>query len=221
MKVEAVGEGVNARKRVYRAPQRDTAAARTREAIVAAGADVFVRLGWSGATMRGIADQAGVSIKTVEARYGKKAALLRDVVYYAIAGEVVDAPTAPRESVAAMKAAGEAAEMLRLHARHVRSINERAAGIFWTVEHAAQADDEAAVLWAQLLENRRFGARWAAKTFLGKPGLPSIPEQAYVEDVFWVGIEPGMYRSLTLGRGFTPDQFETWTENLYVRMLLG
>lgn len=215
-----MGEEVNAPKRAYRAPQRDTAAARTREAIVAAGADAFVRLGWSGATMRGIADQSGVSIKTVEARYGKKAALLKDVVYYAIAGEVVDAPMAPRESIAAMKAAGDAAEMLSLHARHVRTINERAAGIFWTVEHAAQADQDAAVLWAQLFEDRRFGARWAAKTFLAKPGAPSNPDQSYVEDVFWTGIEPGMYRSLTLGRGFTPDHFETWTENMYVRMLL-
>jgi len=33
---------------------------------VAAGKDAFERLGWSGATMRGVAGQAGVSVKTVE-----------------------------------------------------------------------------------------------------------------------------------------------------------
>jgi AcrR family transcriptional regulator len=215
-----VGESVNPSRRTYRAPQRDAAAARTREAIVAAGADAFVRLGWSGATMRGIADQASVSIKTVEARYGKKAALLKDVVYYAIAGQVVDVPTPPRESITAMKSAGTAAEMLKLHARHVRTISVRAAGIFWVVEHAAQADEDAAVLWSQLLDDRRFGARWAAKTLLTKPDLPRGIRQSYAEEVFWMGIEPASFRSLTLGRGFTPDQFESWIEDFYVRMLM-
>ena len=179
-----------------------------------------MQLGWSGTTMRRVADQAGVSIKTVEARYGRKVTLLKDVVYYAIAGEVVDTPTAPRDSIAEMKAAGDAAEMLKLHARHVRAIGERAAGIFWVVEHAAAADADAAALWSQLLEGRRFGAWWAAKTLRSKPGLPTTTRQADAEEVFWMGIDPGTYRSLTLGPGFTPAQFELWIENFYVRMLL-
>ncbi|WP_156392281.1 MULTISPECIES: hypothetical protein [unclassified Nocardioides] len=185
-----------------------------------AGADAFVRLGWSGATMGCIAEQASVSIKTVEARYGKKAALLKDVVYYAIAGQVVDVPTAPRESITAMKEAGTATEMLKLHARHVRAIAVRSAGIFWVAEHAAQADEDAAVLWSQLLDGRRFGARWAARTLLTKSGLPRSTRQSYAEQVFWMGIEPATFRSLTLGRAFSPDQFEAWIEDFYVHMLM-
>ncbi|HEY5986171.1 MAG TPA: TetR family transcriptional regulator, partial [Streptosporangiaceae bacterium] len=60
-------DAVKPSRRPYHAPQRAAAAARTREAIVAAAKDVFEHLGWSGATMRGVADQAGVSVKTVEA----------------------------------------------------------------------------------------------------------------------------------------------------------
>ena len=45
-------------KRAYDAPRRAAAAARTREAIVTAAKDAFEALGWSGATMRGIAAQA-------------------------------------------------------------------------------------------------------------------------------------------------------------------
>ncbi len=66
-------DAVKSPRRAYHAPQRAAAAARTRETIVAAAKEVFERLGWSGATMRGVADQAGVSIKTVEAHYGTKA----------------------------------------------------------------------------------------------------------------------------------------------------
>src|SRR6185312_12817859 len=91
--------------RPYHAPQRAAAAARTREAIVTAAKDAFERLGWPGATMRGIADQAGVSVKTVEALYRTKAELLKHVVDYAIARHLRPIPVTGREPVAAMQAA--------------------------------------------------------------------------------------------------------------------
>jgi AcrR family transcriptional regulator len=108
------------------------AAARTREAIVAAAKDAFERLGWSGATMRAVADRAGVSVKTVEALYRTKAELLKTVVDYAIAGDIRPVPILGREPVAAMQAARDAPAMLLLHAHQVRSISSRAAAIFWS-----------------------------------------------------------------------------------------
>ena len=86
-------------------PQRAAAAARTREAIVTAATDVFERLGWSGATMRGVADQAGVSVKTVEALYRTKAELLKEAVDYAIAGDLRPIPVLGREPAAARRGA--------------------------------------------------------------------------------------------------------------------
>jgi AcrR family transcriptional regulator len=71
---------------------------------MAAAQDVFERLGWSGATMRAVADQASVSVKTVEALYRTKAELLKAAVDYAIAGDVEPIPMLARESVAAMEA---------------------------------------------------------------------------------------------------------------------
>src|SRR5258708_4568760 len=83
-------------KRAYDAPRRAAAAARTREAIVTAAKDAFEALGWSGATMRGIAGHAGVSVKTVEALYGTKAGLLKTAIDYAIPGGPPQArPPAP------------------------------------------------------------------------------------------------------------------------------
>jgi TetR/AcrR family transcriptional regulator of autoinduction and epiphytic fitness len=68
--------------------------------------------------MRGIADQAGVSVKTVEALYRTKAELLKQVIEYAIAGDLRPIPILARESVAAIQAAPDAPTMLDLHARH-------------------------------------------------------------------------------------------------------
>ena len=207
-------------KRPYHAPQRAAAAARTREAIMAAAKDVFERLGWPGATMRGVADQAAVSVKTVEALYRTKAELLKQAIDYAIAGDVRPLPVLGRASVAAIQAAPDAPAMLDLHARHTHAISERAAPILWVAEQAAPAHPDIAKVWAQNNDNRRAGARWAATTLLTKPGLPPQISQRYAEEVFWIAIDPATYRSLTLGRGLSPSGFETWIRNFYGKMLL-
>jgi TetR/AcrR family transcriptional regulator of autoinduction and epiphytic fitness len=212
---------VKPEKRPYHAPQRAAAAARTREAVVTAAKDAFERLGWSGATMRGIAGQAGVSVKTVEALYRTKAELLTQVIDYAIAGDLRPIPILARESVAAIEAAADATAMLDLHARHhARGISERAAPILWVVEQAAPAHPEIARLWAQNSDNRRTGARWAATTLLSKPDVPPHIGQRYAEEVFWIAIDPATYRSLTLGRGLSPAGYETWIRDFYGKMLL-
>jgi len=207
-------------KRPYHAPQRAAAAARTREAIMAAAKDVFERLGWPGATIRGVADQAGVSVKTVEALYRTKAELLKQAIDYAIAGDVRPIPILGRASVAAIEAAPDAPAMLDLHARHARAISQRAAPILWVAEQAAPAHPDIAKVWAQNNDNRRAGARWTATTLLTKPGLPPQISQRYAEEVFWIAIDPATYRSLTLGRGLSPSGFETWIRNFYGKMLL-
>src|SRR5215469_4891337 len=215
-----IADPVNPPTRPYHAPRRAAAAARTREAIVAAAKDVFERLGWSGATMRAAADQAGVSIKTVEALYRTKAELLKQAVDYAIAGDLLPVPVTGRASVAALLAAPDASAMLSAHAHHTRSISSRAAPIFWVVEQAASAHPDIAGLWAQMSGNRRTGARLAAETLLTKPGLPPHVGQRYAEEVFWIAIDPATYRSLTLGRGLRPAGFESWIKNFYRKMLL-
>jgi TetR/AcrR family transcriptional regulator, regulator of autoinduction and epiphytic fitness len=213
-------DAVNPPSRAYHAPRRAAAAARTRESIVAAAQDAFERLGWSGTTMRAVADQAGVSVKTVEALFRTKAELLKTTVDFAIAGDLRPVPVLGRDSVAAMQDAPDALAMLRLHARHTCDINSRAALIFWVVEQAASDSKDMAALWAQMTENRRTGSHWAAVGLLAKPGLAPHVTQHYAEEVFWVAIDPATYRSLTLGRGFGLDDFEAWIRNYYEKMLL-
>jgi AcrR family transcriptional regulator len=214
-------DAVKPSRRPYHAPQRAAAAARTREAVVAAAKDAFERLGWSGATMRGIADQAGVSVKTVEALYRTKAELLKQAIDYAIAGDLRPIPILARASVAAIEAAPDAPTMLDLHARHhARGIGQRAAPILWVAEQAAPTHPDIATVWAQSNDNRRTAARWAAATLLTKPGVLPDLGQRYAEEVFWIAIDPATYRSLTTGRGLSPACFETWIRNFYDKMLL-
>src|SRR5215469_43616 len=141
-----MSDTVKTPKRLYHAPRRAAAAARTQEAIVTAAKDAFERLGWSGTTMRGIADQAAVSVKNVEALYRTKAELLKQVIDFAIAGDLRPVPVLGREPVAAMQAAPDAATMLDLHAHHARVTSGRVAPVLWVAEQAAPANQDVARL---------------------------------------------------------------------------
>ena len=207
-------------KRPYHAPQRAAAAARTRDAIVRAAKEQFEQLGWAGTTIRSVADAAGVSLKTVEAQFRTKAALLQLAVDYAIRGDLDPRPMPQRERIAEMEAAPDAGTMLRLHASHLRTINERSARIAWVVEHAAAGDPAVAPLWKQMNGNRSYAVGWVTRTLLAKPGRRRGLRRRNVEAIFWNALDWGTYRTLTEHAGLTPDEFQRWLEAYYRGTLL-
>jgi AcrR family transcriptional regulator len=216
-RLRATGKG---QKRAYHAPQRVAQAARTREAIIAAAKELFGQRGWAGTTVAAIAQAAGVSQKTVEAVFGTKAALLEAAVDYAIRGDIESVPVVRRAGVARIEAAPDATTMLRLHARHLRTINERSARIAWTVEQAAAGDPAVANLWQRMNDNRRFGVRWATETLLRKPGRRRGLARRQVEAAFWVALDWGTYRTLTEHAGLDSNRYEAWLWRYYAATFL-
>jgi AcrR family transcriptional regulator len=208
------------RKRSYHAPDREARAAQTRTAVVAAAKRQFEERGWAGTTVRGVAEAAGVSTKTVEALFGTKGTLLKTVVDYSIRGDLDPTPMPERDAIARMETAEDAQAMLELHAAHIRAVNERSARVAWAVEHAAATDATAAELWRTMNENRRFGIRWAVRTLLEKPGGDASLTPAGAEALFWVAFDWGTYRTLTTHAGLTPDEFQEWLAGYYRRVFL-
>jgi AcrR family transcriptional regulator len=208
------------RRRAYHAPAREAAAARTRAAIVAAARDRFEQLGWTGTTIAGVAAAAGVSSKTVEAGFGTKAALLQAAVEYAIRGDVEVVPMRQRPAVRRMEAAADAKQFLRLHAAHVRTINERSARLARAVEVAAGGDPAVSSLWGRMNENRAFAVRWAASTLLAKRGRRRGLRRADAIASFWVALDWGTYRTLTEHSGLSPAEFERWLRWWYAAAFL-
>jgi AcrR family transcriptional regulator len=169
--------------------------------------------------MRAIAEAAGVSQKTVEALYGTKARLLAETVTYAIRGDVEPVEMLRRPYILEMESVASAAEMLDLHAAHLRRVNERSAAIAFVVEQAAPADTDVQALWTRMNHNRLVGVRWAASTLCAKPGMRHLTGEA-LEPVFLVAFDWGTYRVLTSVGGLTPDEYEAWLASYYRRMLL-
>ena len=210
----------NRHKRRYDSSGRQAAAARRQLAVVTAARDAFERRGWAGVTVREIAEAAGVSQKTIEAVFGTKAAVLKAAVDYAIRGDIEALPIAGRESVHEMEHAGDAAEMLRLHASHLRVINARSARIAAVVEQAVAADPAVEALWRRMNDNRAHGVRWASKTLLRKPGRRPRLRRDHVESIFWVALDWGTYRTLTAQAGLDAAAYERWLRGYYAATLL-
>lgn len=206
--------------RAYRAPRREAGAARTRAAVAQAAAASFATRGWSATTMRLVAQEAGVSLKTVEALYGTKAALLSAAVDFAIRGDAEPLEMPLRPAVEQMEHASTAARFLDLHAAHVTGINARSAAVAAAVEQAATADQAVALLWGQMNRNRTYAARWATDLLLSLPGRRRGLVRADVEATFWVAVDWATYRTLTGHAGLSPSEFEGWLRRLYRRAFL-
>jgi hypothetical protein len=170
--------------------------------------------------MGAIADAAQVSIKTVEALYGTKPALLAAAVDYAIRGDPGQTPVIARQSARNVESAPDAATMLERHAEHIVAINERSARIARVVESAAGADPRVAELWQRMGHNRRFGARWAANTLLAKPGVRPDIEFEETTHSFVIALDWGTYRTLTDELGLDRQHAKTWLLHYYQRMFL-
>jgi hypothetical protein len=161
-----------------------------------------------------------VSQKTVEAVFGTKAALLEAAVDLAIRGDL-DAVSMPeRPAVAHMEAAPDAKTFLRLHARHLRVVNERSASVAWAVEQAASSDPAVAALWQRMDENRAFAVRWATRTLLAKRGRRRGLRRDAVAASFWVALDWAGFRTLTGRAGLTPDGYEAWLRSYYAAVFL-
>ena len=170
--------------------------------------------------MRALAEASGVSVKTVEALFGTKAVLLEEVVRFAIRGDLADVEMPQRQEVARIEAAPDARTMLRLHAAHLRAVNERSAGLAWAVEQAVPSDVAVARLWDQMNRNRTYAVGWAASTLLLKPGRRPRLRRRLVEASFWVALDWGTYRTLTVHAGLSAAGYEEWLRNYYASAFL-
>lgn len=207
-------------KRRYDAARRRAAAAERRLAVIEAARDAFEARGWAGTRIQEIGEAAGVSQKTVEALFGTKAALLRAAVDYAIRGDIEGVPMPQRDAIAEMERAADAATMLRLHARHLRTVNARSAGMAAVVEQAAAADPAVSTLWRRMNRNREYAVGWATDTLLAKRGRRRGLTRERARTTFWVALDWGTFRTLTALAGLDAEGYERWLNEYYERILL-
>jgi AcrR family transcriptional regulator len=201
---------VNGARRTYHSPLRAAAVQRTRRAIVTAASELFVERGYIAASLRDVAEIAGVARPTVAAAFGSKPALLRQVLDQALAGDDEPLPVAQRPWFAPVWQATQPRDVLAAYAEVVVLIGRRAARLFEVVHQAAGAAPEIRELWATLTRNRRAGAEMVVRKVVDTgPLRPGLTIDRAV-DSLWIFNDPAHYATLVLERHWSELDYRRW-----------
>jgi AcrR family transcriptional regulator len=209
----------NKAAREYHSPRRQEQARRTRERIIAAACDRFLASGYTAATMRGIANAAGVAVQTVELVFGTKRELLKAVIDVAIAGDGQPVPVLQRDWARAESTA-EVTEFLAIAGHAVRIVADRVAGLLAVVDEAASTDHEIAALARQLDAQRATTAAWIVTGIIERAPLRTGLRHEDAVDTIWLLMDPVVFRRLTRDRGWSPGHFQHWFTDSIHRLLL-
>jgi AcrR family transcriptional regulator len=213
--VDAAGKA----RREYRSPLRAEKARRTRQRVLVAAREVFIRDGYARATMRAIATAAGVSVQMVEQIFGTKRAVLKTVIDVALAGDDEPVGVADREWVRRARAATTFDDMLAITVAGVREISERLSDVVAIMTQAAAADEEIAALARMFDEQRRTGAAAIIAGLRTHRALRADLDGDTAVDTMWLLMDPVVYRRLTLDRGWSPAAYERWFLDTARRLL--
>ena len=183
----------------------------TRQKVLVAARDLFLRRGYSGATIEAIAKRAAVSPQTVYNVVGGKAALLKAVYDVTLAGDDAPVPMIERPLARAMLATGDPVECLRLYARMGREMAERAGPLIAVVfVQAAGRDPDVRAFVDKIEGERAIGTAGVAGHLARRFGLRDGLTEAQAGDVLWALTAPELLDRFTRRRGWSLDSYERW-----------
>jgi AcrR family transcriptional regulator len=207
-------------KRKYQSTVRANAAAATRAEIRGAASRLFVDRGYSATTMREIAEEAGVSERTVYAVFPTKVALLSEAIGVAIVGDDSPVPMAERADFRAALNERDGKWALELFVNGASEVLERAGALMMAGYEAAGTD-------AELRQAAKAGDRARAADFtlivnaLANHGAlrDDLPiEQA--TDILLALVSPQVHQLLRHQRARSPDEYRNLIQDVLQRVIL-
>jgi AcrR family transcriptional regulator len=208
------------RKRAYDASSRQESARATRGRILNEARHLFLKHGYSAATMADIAKAANVVIDTVYAAVGRKPALFRLLVETAISGEDEAVEAEQRDYVRAIRDEPDPERKLRIYASALCRIQPRLAPLFSVLQSAAPLDRDLKSLWREIDERRAANMRLFAENLAATGRMRPDISITTAADVIWSMNSPEYYLLLVEQRGWSLDQFERWLCDAWTRLLL-
>lgn len=181
----------------------------TRQRVIAAAQALFLRRGYTGATIEAIAARAGCSVQTVYNTVGGKAAVLKAVYDTLMAGDTEPVAILARPAALAMRTAPDPREMLARYARMGRDMTGRILPLLPILLSEGAAGDRDVRAFIETTESERAtGTAVVAAQLQERFGLRvSVTEAA---DVLWTLTAPEVVLRLVHRRGWTLDRYERW-----------
>jgi len=203
--------------RSYNSPLRREQAARTRQRILDAGADLFIQQGYGTTSVRQIADAAQVAPDTVYATFGSKARLLTALLDIRLApggqASALDRPEAQ-----ALRQERDPRQLLRLFARDYAAMSERVRPVSEVLRTAKAVEPEMAAVREEM-EGHRFQYMATIVRWLAERARLRVPEGRAAQ-IVWTLASPDVARMLCDVQGWTTAEYATWLEETLAATLL-
>jgi AcrR family transcriptional regulator len=207
-------------RRGYVSATRTERAQKTRKRVIEAATRLFVQQGYGTTTMRAIADEAGVSVPTVELLFGTKAQLLHVVIDVAVAGDDEPLPVLSRAWAAEAQSARDVADFLSVVAQVLSEAQARSAGVMLAAYEAAASDPDIQLLIMDRESQRERTTTWIVNGVVERAGLRPGLDRAAAIDTVWMLMDPVIFNRLMRHRGWSLDRYASWFADSVTRLLV-
>ncbi|MBF9067108.1 TetR/AcrR family transcriptional regulator [Streptacidiphilus fuscans] len=204
-------------RKPYDSTRRTAAARRTRTAVVRAFGELLVADGFKAATIRAVAERAGVSAETVYKTFGGKQGLIKALWDITLAGDDEPVAMLDREQARAVLAADEPATKLWLFAGNVRAIHERVTPLATLL---AQAGPEGAAVLATGEQERRVSVRVLVDHLADLGALRPDVDAAHGADACWALTTTAVFAKLTTEADWDGAAYQRWLADMLSATLL-
>lgn len=204
--------------RTYRSDHREALARETRRRILEAATRCFEQRGYAATTVGAVAADAGVSVATVEARFGSKARLLKAAIDVAIVGDDLEIPVLDRPWVEQAERTDNAREMLALVASVLAPAQARSAGLVLAVFEGAATNPDLATVADEMVAQRRGTATWIVTVVASK--APLRDEVSLAIDTLWTLMDPALFQRLVRWLGWSLEEYQDWFSRTAERLLV-
>jgi AcrR family transcriptional regulator len=204
--------------RPYSSAVRDEQAARTRVRIVQAADELFREKGYAKATMKDVAERAGVARDTVHAVFGTKAALIPAMVDLRLVPDESVANVAEGPEGQAVMNEPDPVRQLELFADFITKLNVVLRPVFEVMRSAAPSEPAVAETLQLLEQNRLRNMRLYASWFAARGPL-RVSEEDAANTLFAI-VSPDVGRLFCDELGWSREQHASWVADQLKRALL-
>jgi AcrR family transcriptional regulator len=205
-------------KRSYDSTWRQEQARETRQRIIQAAHDLFVREGYGRTTIVDIARAAGVSVETVYAAFRNKHSLLRQVWYVTFRGDEEDVRLWDRPEIRAVIAEPDLSRRFKAQAVVLTAVFRRITPLLLMLQGAVASQPAAAAMLAEFGE-RRLDAAGKYTRAAAATGQLAVSEDE-CRDVLSATLDGALWHRLVAERGWSDERFAAWLGQLWISALV-
>jgi AcrR family transcriptional regulator len=207
-------------KRKYDSSRRKAQSLETQLQIVEVARRLFINRGYSGTSIESIAREAGVAPETIYSLFGNKRAVLSRVVDVSVVGDGEPIPLLVRSQIREVEFEKDQSRQIQMFASRIQMIMLRVAPLFEVMRNAAKTEPEIKNVLKNYLEGRLQGMGYFIDCLLANGPLRDNLSKLTATETLWAITSAEVYNLLTIDRGWSSEEYETWLANILTRLLL-